>query len=346
MARGPNDVGGQGEMEPVSWEEVWHRLTSGRQSKEPNKPVQLGRMLYILPVIIVGIWLLTGVYMVGPGEQGVVRRFGSEVSKTSAGLNYRIPWPIERIDVVDMAGIRRLNIGFREVAPGRFEENLSEALMLSGDENIVDVSVIVQYRVNDASKYLFRVRDPDVAAKAAAEVALRHTVGQNPIDYTLVEARAAVEEETRSFLQTLLDNYDSGLLVTQVKLQEVDAPKEVRDAFQDVVRAKEDKQKLIREAQGYAADVVPKARGQKEQAIREAEAYKERRVIRSQGDAEKFLSVLAEYKRAPDVTRKRLYLENIEALLPNVEKIILDDQAAGGVLPFLPLRGMASLEKP
>jgi membrane protease subunit HflK len=333
-------------MEPVSWEEVWRRLMGSREEKGPRRPARLGRVYLLGLVLVVAIWLLSGTYVVGPGEQGVVRRFGREVGKTSAGLNYHLPWPVETVDVVDMAGIRKVNIGFREVAPGRFEEDLSEALMLAGDANIVSVHLIVQYRVKDASQYLFKVRNPDTALKAAAEVALRHTVGQHPIDYTLVEARAAVEEEVRAFLQGLLDDYETGLLVTQVKLQEVDAPQEVRDAFQDVVRAKEDKQRLIREAQGYAADVVPKARGQKQQVIKEAEAYKERRVIRAQGEAERFLSVLAEYKQAPEVTRKRLYLETLENILPNVEKIIIDSKATGGVLPMLPLQEMAGLEKP
>lgn len=341
--RGP---GGLGDREPINWEEFLRSLIGDREGKEPGRsPPKLGKFLLLGLVILLAVWLLTGVYMVGPGEEGVVRRFGRVVANTGAGLNYRLPGPIERVDVVDLAGIRRVNIGFREVAPSHFEENLPESQMLSGDANILDVHVIVQYRVKDASQYLFKVRDPDTVVKAASEVALRHTVGQHPTDFTLVEARAEVENETRAFLQQLLDNYEAGVVVTEVKLQEVDAPKQVRDAFQDVVRAKEDKERLIRQAEGYAADVVPKARGQKEQAIREAEAYRQRRTIRAQGDAEKFLSVLAEYNRAPEVTRKRLYLETMETLLPDVEKIIVDSKATGGVLPLLPLQGMG-LERP
>lgn len=342
--RGPGGLRDR-DRDPVTWEEFWRSLMGAREGGPSKGPPQLGKFLLLGPVLLVAIWVLTGIYMVGPGEEGVVRRFGRVVANTSAGLNYRLPSPIESVDVVDLAGIRRVNIGFREVAPGRFEEDLAEALMLSGDANILDVRVILQYRVKDASQYLFKVRDPDTVVKAAGEVALRHTVGQHPIDFTLVEARAEVENETRVFLQQLLDNYETGVVITEVKLQEVDAPKQVRDAFQDVVRAKEDKERLIRQAEGYAADVVPKARGQKQQAIREAEAYKERRTIRAQGDAEKFLSVLTEYRRAPDVTRKRLYLETMETLLPDVEKIIVDGKTTGGVLPLLPLQGMG-LERP
>lgn len=338
-------AGGLRDREPVTWAEFWRSLMGDKEGGPPLAPPRLGKLLLLGPIILLAIWLLSGIYMVGPGEEGVVRRFGRVVTNTSAGLNYRLPSPIERVDVVDVAGIRRVNIGFREVAVGRFEEDLTEALMLTGDANILDVRVIVQYRIKDASQYLFNVRDPDTAVKAVGEVALRHTVGQHLIDFTLVEARAEVENETRAFLQQLLDNYEAGVVITEVKLQEVDAPRQVRDAFQDVVRAKEDKEKLVRQAEGYAADVVPKARGQKQQAIREAEAYKERRTIRAQGDAERFLSVLTEYRRAPEVTRKRLYLETMETLLPNVEKIIVDAKATGGVLPLLPLQGMG-LERP
>ena len=334
-----------GRPEPVNWDELWNQL-KGRAGGGPRLPFGPGRALFFGLVVVLGIWLASGTYMVGPGSQGVVRRFGQEIGKTDAGLNYHLPWPIETVNVVDLAGIRRLNVGFRELGPDQFQEDLSEALMLTGDENMVDVHVIVQYRVNDASRFLFKVRDSEEAVRAASEVALRHTVGQHPIDFTLVEARGQVEEETRAFLQQLLDNYESGLLVTQVKLQEVDAPQQVRDAFQDVVRAKEDKERLTREAQGYAADAVPRARGQKEQAIRQAEAYKERRIIRAQGEARRFLSVLAEYRRAPDVTRTRLYLETIETTLSGVSKIVVDPEATSGILPLLPLQDMAGLGKP
>ena len=274
------------------------------------------------------IWLLTGIYTVAPGEVGVVRQFGQEVAQTDPGLQYHLPGPIQRVDKVNMAEVRRLNVGFREVSPDTYETVLYEALMLTEDENMVDIHVIVYYRVKDASQYLFKVKEVEQTLKTATEAALRGVVGRNTIDYTLLEGRPEVANDTKEMLQQLMDAYQSGLLITEVKLQEVDAPEEVRDAFQDVVRAREDKEKVIREAEGYAADIVPRARGEKEQTILAAEAYKEQRIIRAQGDAEKFLNVLEEYLKAKDVTRQRLYLETMETILPGIEKIIIDKDAA------------------
>jgi membrane protease subunit HflK len=190
--------------------------------------------------ILIVLWLASGIYTVGPGSQGVVRQFGREVAKTDAGLNYHLPWPIQTVNVVDMANVRRLNIGFEEVSSGRYKERVDEALMLTKDENIVNIHVIVQYRVRDASQFLFNVRDVPSVLKSATEVGLRSVVGNTPIDDVLTERRAEVQVETKTFLQTLMDDYRSGITVTEVKLQEVDAPKEVRDAFHEVVRARED----------------------------------------------------------------------------------------------------------
>ncbi|MDP2952866.1 MAG: FtsH protease activity modulator HflK, partial [Chloroflexota bacterium] len=195
-------------------------------------------------------WLVSGIYTVGPGSQGVVRQFGREVAKTGAGLNYHLPWPIQRATVVDLIEIRRLNIGFKEIRPGQSQEDLGEALMLTKDENIVNVHAIVQYRVLDASQFLFNVRDVPGVLKSATEVALRSAVGNTPIDGVLTERRVEVQEGTKAFLQRLMDNYQSGITVTEVKLQEVDAPSQVRDAFHEVVRAREDRERLVREAEG------------------------------------------------------------------------------------------------
>ena len=290
--------------------------------------------------IVIVIWLVSGIYTVGPGSQGVVRQFGREVAKTGAGLNYHLPWPIQTATVVNLAEVRRLNIGFEEVRPGQFQEKRDEALMLTRDENIVNVHIMVQYQVLDASQFLFNVQDVPRVLKAATEVTLRSVVGNTPIDDVLTERRAEVQEQTKSLLQGLMDDYRSGITVTEVKLQEVDAPQEVRDAFHEVVRAREDKERLVREAEGYQADIVPKVRGEKEKTIKAAEAYKEQRILRAQGDAQKFLSVLKEYQKAPNVTRQRLYLETIEAILPGIDKIIIDSKIAANLLPFLPLKGI------
>lgn len=297
-------------------------------------------------IVLIGVWGASGVYTVGPGSQGVVRQFGQEVAKTGAGLNYHLPWPIQTATVVDIAEVRRLSIGFEEVRPGQFQERIDEALMLTRDENIVNVHVIVQYRVRDASQFLFNVLDVPGVLKSATEVTLRSVVGNTPIDDVLTERRAEVQDETKASLQSLMDDYRSGITVTEVKLQEVDAPNEVRDAFHEVVRAREDRDRLTREAEGYRADIVPRARGEKEKTIKAAEAYKEQRILRAQGDAEKFLAVLKEYQKAPDVTRQRLYLETIETILPGIDKIIIDSKIAANLLPLLPLKGVLGLGLP
>ncbi|MFH1485206.1 MAG: FtsH protease activity modulator HflK, partial [Chloroflexota bacterium] len=311
-----------------------------------------GRGLRNLLLVALGtaivLWLASGLYTVGPGSQGVVLQFGQEVAKTDAGLNYHLPWPIQTATVVNLAEVRRLNIGFEEMEQGQVQEKLDEALMLTRDENIVNVHVIVQYRVLDASQFLFNVQDVPRVLKSATEVTLRSVVGNNPIDSVLTERRAEIQDETKASLQGLMDDYRSGITVTEVKLQEVDAPKEVRDAFHEVVRAREDRERLVREAEGYQADIVPKVRGEKEKTIKAAEAYKEQRILRAQGDAQKFLSVLQEYQKAPNVTRQRIYLETIEPILSGIDKIIIDSRMASNLLPFLPLKGFpeAGLSQP
>lgn len=296
----------------------------------------------VVVVLILIIWLASGVYTVGPGEQGVIRRFGKVIRKTSAGLNFHFPWPIEQRDVVNIARIRRLELGFRSNPrrPSITRPVPRESLMLTGDENIVDAQLIVQWRIKEPVKFLFRLQDPVSTLRAATEIALRSRVGNTTVDEVLTVGRAKVQEETRAFLQKLMDTYESGILITAVKLQTVDAPDQVKDAFHEVVRAREDREKLIRQAEGYREDLIPKARGKAREIIRGAEAYKEERILRARGDAARFKSVLVEYKNAPEVTRERLHLETLERVLPNVEKIITDSRGGGSVLPILPLRGV------
>jgi membrane protease subunit HflK len=212
--------------------------------------------------------------------------------------------------------------------------------MLTGDENIVEAQVIVQYRVRDPSQFLFRIRAPEETVRATTEVALRSMVGGSTIDDVLTVGRAQVQDDTRAFLQRLLDQYESGIVVTEVKLQVVDPPDQVKDAFHEVVRAREDRERLINQAQAYREDVLPKARGEAQQIQRAAEAHREQRVIQAQGDVARFMAVLKQYALAPDVTRERLYLESIERILPALDKVILDERA-NGVLPLLALRSSA-----
>jgi membrane protease subunit HflK len=216
--------------------------------------------------------------------------------------------------------------------------------MLTGDENIVEAQLIVQYRVTDPSKFLFEIAKPEEALRATAEVALRSMVGNTKIDDVITTGREKVQSETRGWLQKLMDEYQSGLSITEVKLQTVDAPDEVKEAFHDVVRAREEKEKLINQAKGYRADQLPKARGEAQKIEREAEGYREQRVLRANGDANKFEAILAEYKKAERVTRERLYLETMERLLGNVDKkVIVDKDLAKGALPVLPIGGAGLL---
>jgi len=297
------------------------------------------RRIAIVAVAAVALlWLASGLYVVGPGERGVVLLFGRVVDETESGLRYRLPAPVQEHRVVDIASVRRAEIGFRaERGGGRAIP--SESLMLTGDENIVDVQIFVQYLVRDPVKFLFGARQPEVALHSATEVALRAAVGQNTIDYTMTEGRVEVQDRVKDQLQALLDLYGTGLLVTEARLLVVDPPKEVKEAFHDVVRAWEDRERLIKEAEGYAEGVVPKARGEAVQMLQAAEAYREQRLIRARGDADRFVRVLGEYKKAQAVTRDRLYLEMVDRVLPKTRTVVVDGRPEGsGVVPLLPLR--------
>jgi membrane protease subunit HflK len=291
--------------------------------------------------VIAGLWLASGLYIVNPGERGVVLLFGRLVGQTEPGLRYRLPAPIESHTVVNVAGVRRAEIGFRAGDRSAARAAPGESLMLTGDENIVDVQLFVQYLVHDPVKFLFRARDPERALQSSAEIALRAAVGQNTIDYTMTDGRVEVQDRVKKQLQALLDLYGTGLLATEVRLLVVDPPKEVKEAFHDVVRAWEDHERLIKEADGYRESVIPKARGEAVQMLRAAEAYREQRLIRAQGDADRFLRIQDEYRKAEAVTRDRLYLEMIDRVLPKTHKVVLDADK-GGVVPLLPLKDFVS----
>ncbi|HID96281.1 MAG TPA: FtsH protease activity modulator HflK [Candidatus Latescibacteria bacterium] len=300
-----------------------------------------GRGGYYLLGIIVLIWLLTGIYIIGPGAQGVVRRFGKVVAATGPGIHYHLPWPIERVDKPKVMEVKRVEIGFRTIHPGppaRYRRVPKESLMLTGDENIVDCQMIVQYKIKDAVKYLFNVRDVEETLKDASEAALRQIVGDHTIDEVMVTARFKVEEKVRQVLQEIMDGYMAGVMIANVKLQEVSPPEEVRDAFDDVVRAKEDRNKFINQARGYYEDLIPKARGKAERLMREAEAYREERIKRAQGDAERFKQVLREYRKAESLTETRLYIETMEEILPGLQKYIIETDRGSGLLNILQLR--------
>lgn len=296
-------------------------------------------ILFVVVPVLLLLWLGTGIYIVQPGEEGVVRTFGRFSNVTGSGLNYHFPAPFQRVDVVDVQSIRRAEIGFRTDGGDRKEEVLSEALMLTRDENIVQVELLLQYRVGDSRNFIFNVQDPEIVLVTSAEVALRSAVGQMGIDAVITEERARVQDETRVFLTRLMEDYGTGILVTDVRLQVADPPAEVRDAFQEVVRAQADKERRINEAEAYQNDIVPRARGERQRLIEEATGFKDREVLRATGEAERFLAVLRAYALAPEVTRERLHIEALERVLNEVDLVMLDQSVVDGgqVLPFLPL---------
>ncbi len=306
----------------------------------------------ILPffvILAVGGWLASGFFIVSPGEQGIIRRFGEKVRTASAGLNWRMPWPIERVDIVNVEQVRRIEVGFgmqnrENTAFSRRTGGRSDAMMLTGDENMVEAQIIVQYKVSDPTKYLFRLYDPDGTLFTATEVALRSAVGRSTIDDALTIGRQKIQEETRDFLQRLMDDYESGLIITEVRLQVVDPPEQVKDAFHEVVRAREDRERLINEAKGYQEDIIPRARGEAQKMLRGAEAFKEERVLRAQGDAVRFEALLGEYQKAKEVTWNRLQIETLEKIYPAANKVIVDPQAGTNVFPLLPLGNSVALD--
>ena len=293
----------------------------------------------ITPVIFAGIvlWLLTGVYIVGPDEVGVVRTFGEFTRVTQSGLNWKFPAPIETANTPKVTEVKRIEIGFRSLKNGQYRTVEKESLMLTGDENIVDAEMIVQYKIKDPVSYLFNIGEPELTVRQAAEASLRTVVGRNKIDETLTTGKFAIQEETKLQLQAILDKYESGIHVVAVQLQDVSPPKEVVGAFKDVASAKEDKNRMVNQAEGYRNDVIPKARGEAEAMIRDAEGFRDSRVKRAEGDAAKFTTILKEYNKAKTITEKRLYLETMEKVLPDVEKIIVPDKDSGNMLNLLNL---------
>lgn len=302
--------------------------------KEVSIPV-----LGIFPMIGIGLvfWLLTGTYVVGPDEVGVVQTFGKHTRVTQSGLNYHLPYPIETVQTPKVTEVKRVEIGFRTMGNNQYRTIEKESLMLTGDENIVDAELIVQYKIKDAASYLFNFVEPVLTVREAAEASLRTVIGKHKIDEALTSGKFLIQEETKDLLQSILDKYGSGVLVVAVQLQDVSPPKQVRAAFKDVASAKEDKNRMINQAEGYRNDVIPKARGEAQAMISEAEGFREARVSRAEGEVARFNAMLVEYKKAKVVTRKRLYLETMEEILPNINKYIIPGGDGGNLLNLLNL---------
>ena len=282
------------------------------------------------------LWLLTGFYKVNANEQGVVLRFGEWVRTTSPGLHYHLPYPIEIAKTPKVTKVNKTEIGFRVIGTSQ-RMLLEESLMLTGDENIVDINFSVFWIIDDAGKFLFKLRNPEKSVKSVSESVMREVIGVTPIVDALAAGRQEIEILSLSKIQNVLDSYESGVKITQLQLQKVDPPDQVIDSFRDVQRARADKEKVINEAIAYKNDLIPRARGQAEQILQEAEAYKREIVARSEGDADRFNSVLKAYKNNEEVTRNRIYLETLEKIFQNATKVIIDTKQGSGVLPYLPL---------
>ncbi|MFN2377889.1 MAG: FtsH protease activity modulator HflK [Candidatus Binatia bacterium] len=302
---------------------------------------------WIFVAIAVPLWLLSGIFIVAPDERGVVLRFGRVVREADSGPGYHLPWPIEEVLKPAVTQIRKEEFGFRSVSVGsssRYNDEDSEALMVTGDENIVKLEFIVQYRIkpeaSGATDFLFNIRDPEKTVRDSAEAAMREVIGRNKIDDALTEGKDRIQNDAQVLLQSILDRYDSGIEIATLKLQDVDPPDQVADAFKDVISAQQDRERLINESRGYANDVVPKARGQAAQLLNEADAYAQSRVTEAEGDASRFVALHQEYQSAVEVTRTRLWLETIEEVLGRSDLLLLDESVGKQVVPYLPLDQM------
>ncbi|MBT3300038.1 MAG: FtsH protease activity modulator HflK [Candidatus Marinimicrobia bacterium] len=315
---------------------AYRRIIVGdSEIKVPEKLLTLG----LIPIVLIVFfgWLSTGIYKVGPDEVGVVRTFGEFTRVDQPGLNYHFPYPIESVDTPKVTEVKRIEIGFRSLGNGQYRAINQESLMLTGDENIVDAEMIVQYKIKSPEAYLFDIVKPRLTVREAAEASLRTVVGRHNIDESLTSGKLKIQEETKALLQEILDKYGAGIQVVAVQLQDVSPPEQVLGAFKDVASAKEDKNRMINQAEGYRNDLIPKARGEAEARIRNAEGFKQARTKRAEGDVAKFKSMLKEYRKAKNITKKRLYLETMEEILPGVEKVIVPDGDNGNVLNLLNL---------
>ena len=306
-----------------------------------SKPIVLGLLILFV------IWGLSGLYRVLPDEQGVVLRFGKFVNTTQPGLNYHFPFPIERVLKPKVTKVNRIDVGFRGASDSGRSSGIGEvpeeSLMLTGDENIVDINYSVFWVIKDAGKFLFNIQSPVETVKAASETAMREVIAKSEIQSILTEGRSNIEVEVQEITQNILDEYGSGIQITQVQTQKADPPSQVIDAFRDVQAARADRERSKNEAEAYANDVIPRARGDAEKILQEAEAYKKEVVAAAEGEASRFLAIYNEYKNAKQVTQERMYLETMEKVLADIDKVIIDKNSGQGVVPYLPL---PELKKP
>ena len=300
-----------------------------------NKPILFGLIVLLI------VWALSGLYRVLPDEQGVVLRFGKFTSTTQPGLNYHLPFPIERVLKPKVTKVNRIDVGFRGASDSGRSSGIGEvpeeSLMLTGDENIVDINYSVFWVIKDAGKFLFNIQSPVETVKATSETAMREVIAKSEIQSILTEGRSNIEVEVQEITQDILDEYGSGIQITQVQTQKADPPSQVIDAFRDVQAARADKERSKNEAEAYANDVIPRARGDAEKILQEAEAYKKEVVATAEGEASRFLAIYGEYRNAKQVTQERMFLETMEKVLADIDKVIIDKESGSGVVPYLPL---------
>ena len=322
---------------------------SGGDNNDNNRPRQtgsgggaatigLGTLLGVLGTI----WLLSGIYIVDPAERGVELYFGKYFATTMPGPHWHAPYPIAKVEKVNVEEIRNIEIGYRSRGGTQSVGSVPrESLMLTKDENIIDIKFAVQYRIKDAQNYLFSVISPDITLRQATESAVRDVIGKSNMDYVLTEGRADIASRSRDLIQEIADRYNTGLEVTTVNMQDAQPPDQVQGSFADVVKAREDKQRLINEAEAYSNDLLPKARGASARIIAEAEAYRDKVMAKADGEASRFNQILTEYQKAPEVTRKRLYIDAMEGVLSKSSKVMVDVES-GNNLMVLPLDKMAA----
>ncbi len=336
----------------------WGRGTGGGGPRPPDIDdlIRRGqdRMKSVLPagmgggagfLVIVGlllaVWLFTGFYQVKPGEQGVKMRFGEWVNQDALdppGLHWHLPFPIETVETPQVDQVRQISVGFNLRDGGSVGGKIDrpeESLMLTGDQNIIDIDFSVQWRIDNAGQFLFNIRDPEATIKLAAESAMRETIGRTDIQPALSTEKENLAAKTQETLQSILDEYQSGVAITAVNLQDVQPPKQVADAFEDVQRARQDQDTKINQADAYKNRIIPEARGEATRMIQGAQAYRDRMIKESQGEAERFLKVFQAYRQNPDVTRRRIYLETVQKVLQDTEKVIME--GGSGAVPYLPL---------
>ena len=335
--------GGSSGPQPPNIEEILRR---GQDRFRRFMPGGIGtsRSIILVALVVAALWLVSGFYRVQPEEQGVVLLFGRLVQTTGPGLHWFPPSPIGTIYRPKVTRVNQVQVGFRrggrpgQRGGGAPRDVPQESLMLTGDENIIDVQAVVFWVIKDAGKFLFNIRNAEPTVKDASEAALREIIGKNEFEFARTKGRGAVAGEAKTLIQSILDDYGAGIEVTDVQLQKIDPPGIVLDAFRDVQAARADKERAVNEATAYLNEVVERAQGEALKIVKEAEAYKEQKIAIATGESQRFLSIYEQYKQDKEVTRRRLYLETMKSIMSGMDKVLIDNRSGGsGVVPYLPL---------